>query len=163
MHHDPETVSGYKLLTILKVQKMKSRFSLVLMAFVAATMLFSSCKKDDSELILGTWNLNGEKSYMSWTYGQSSETENMSDVKGTFTFKSDGTVVIASEDEGEPEEVTGSYTLAEGKLTITEPSEGSQIFNIEKLTKSDLIIGQSESQVIDGQEYSMTIHMEFTR
>jgi len=145
---------------------MKQRISLLLLAFVAASMLFSSCKKDQSELILGTWNLIGANSYRSINYGDLDNTEYYTDATVSMQFKSDGTMVITKTDEdGEVDTDTVSYTVADGVLTLVD-DESDEIpvkMNIDKLTDKDLILTHTDSYDMQGMTYTKIIHFELTR
>lgn len=133
------------------------------MAFVAVTMLFSGCKKDQSELILGTWYLDGAKSYNSIRYGEMDNTQYMDDRNYSLTFKSDGTVdLMESEGDEEPEIETETYTIADGVLTVTDDDDPVSM-TIDKLTETELSLTKTDSYDVQGMNYTMVIHYEFTR
>jgi len=150
--------------TLKKTHTMKKRFSVLLMAFVAVTMLFSSCKKDQSELILGTWNLDGSKSYQSIRYGELDNTEYLDNATMTLQFKSDGTVVSNITNlDGSVDTETFSYTIADGVLTTIDEDNDVIKMTIDKLTDAELIFTHTESYDVQGMTYTMVIHYEFTR
>ena|GEM_PF-6398243 len=144
---------------------MKKKISVLVMALMTFTMLFTSCKKDDSELILGTWTLNNAKSYIDYTQGDIHEREAAADEDGvvTFSFHSDNTLaLIYRYDDGDEGIETVWYTVADGKLTLTMDGE-KEVLNIEKLDKKNLILGMTESETIDSVLCTESIHLEFTR
>ena len=57
---------------------MKKRISFMLMALVAMSMFFGACKKDNADLILGTWNINGDKTYVIEAYDDMADTSYLS-------------------------------------------------------------------------------------
>lgn len=142
---------------------MKKRISLLLMAFVAVTMLFTGCKKDNADLILGKWTVDGAKSYVTMTVMGATHTEYMDDGDNTLTFNSDGTVVVVSTDEdGETDTENGTYTLSADVLSMTLEGETVE-FNIAELTESKMVLTTSQVIEEEGMTITTDIHMELTR
>ncbi|WP_256009533.1 lipocalin family protein [Desertivirga xinjiangensis] len=122
---------------------MKKQNFLFLM-FVAVTVAFSSCKKDDDEnnsaKIVGKWNLKKEveKEYKN---GQLIETDEYSYEAGAYVeFKSNGTVDW--NDDGSDPEIY-SYRVDGNKLTLIEDDD-TDVYTIEELTSSKLVISESD-------------------
>ncbi len=134
----------------------------LVMAFLAVGMMMTSCSKDNEELILGTWNMDVNKSYDSWTQDGVTEQENYLEwwgiEKATFTFKEGGVVTISAVMDNESGNWDDEYTI-NGDVLIWDGDE----FNILKLNKKKLILEQTEEGTDDGIPYSNTDHMEFDR
>lgn len=142
---------------------MKKRISLLLMAFVAVTMLFTGCKKDNADLILGKWTVDGAKSYVTESAMGMTHTEYMDDDTTTLTFNSDGTVVAVSTDEdGETDTENGTYTLSADVLSMTLEGETVEL-NIAELTKSKMVLTNTQVVEVQGMTITTDIHMELTR
>ena len=97
---------------------MKKIFSLGLIATVLAAFTFSSCSKDDDDdSIVGKWELTSmkmEAEGISLTF----EGEDLG--SEILEFKSDGTCISTSEDEGEVEVTQGKYSVSGSELTVTD-------------------------------------------
>lgn len=153
--------------------KMKKRISLLLMTFVAATMLLTGCKKSTSELILGTWTVDGAKSYVSASFMGQTFTHSMAEEgMASITFNSNGTVVVTTIEEGETDTDTASYTIAENKLTMTMSEEDDEtgevytvvtVYDIDVLTESELVLSGATSMTEGGMTMTVNVHLEMSR
>ena len=142
---------------------MKKRISFMLMALVAMSMFFGACKKDNADLILGTWNINGDKTYAIEAYDDMADTAYLSDEQGalaSLTFYADGNAIAKTTGEnGNEETMSFTYTVNENALVWNIDGEAMS-FTIDKLTKKELIFGSIEQQEFDGHVMKMTIHFE---
>ncbi len=113
-------------------------FSLALL--VGAMFTFSSCKKDNQELIIGTWSL---------TEGTSNDPE-MSAVlpmmigNMAMEFTEDGVVTTAMTMLGQTQNTTGTYTIDGDKLTMIDEDGETSTATIKELTKKKLTLSTTE-------------------
>ena len=123
------------------------KISYLVVLFVALSSVFSSCKKDDdddnnSAKIVGKWNLKKEieKEYAN---NQLDETDEYTYPAGAYLeFKSGGTL-IWNEDGSDPEAY--SYRVDGNKLTILEAGEDDEVYTIDELTSSKLVLSSEDS------------------
>lgn len=123
---------------------MKSFKTFMAIALAALTLSLTGCKKDNEDLILGTWTLDSASA--TYTMEGQTRTESMSpeDATETLTFKKDGTLTQnVKHDDGEEEVSDGKWSIKDNKLTIEYEDSETQMmprmtFNIEKLDKKNL-------------------------
>lgn len=123
---------------------MKSFKTFMAIALAALTLSLTGCKKDNEDLILGTWTLDSASA--TYTMEGQTRTESMSpeDATETLTFKKDGTLTQnVKYDDGEEEVSDGKWSMKDNKLTIEYEDSETQMmprmtFNIEKLDKKNL-------------------------
>lgn len=123
---------------------MKSFKTFMAIALAALTLSLTGCKKDNEDLILGTWTLDSASA--TYTMEGQTRTESMSpeDATETLTFKKDGTLTQnVKYDDGEEEVSGGKWSMKDDKLTIEYEDSETQMmprmtFNIEKLDKKNL-------------------------
>ncbi|MBR0170387.1 MAG: lipocalin family protein [Bacteroidales bacterium] len=123
---------------------MKTFKTFVAIALAALTLSLTGCKKDNEDLILGTWTLDSASA--TYTMEGQTRTESMSpeDATETLTFKKDGTLTQnVKYDDGEEEVSDGKWSMKDDKLTIEYEDSETQMmprmtFNIEKLDKKNL-------------------------
>ena len=132
---------------------MKNIFKVLsLVLLVGAMFTFSSCKKDNQELIIGTWSL---------TEGTSNDPE-MSVVlpmmigNMAMEFTEDGVVTTAMTMFGQTQTSTGSYTIDGDKLTMIEKDGETSTATIKELTKKKLTLNTVEGT------YEITLTFEKT-
>ena len=131
------------------------------MAFLAVGMMMTSCTNDNEELILGTWNLDVNKSYESYTEGGVTEQMTYAEMgteKVTITFKEGGVMTVSSTIDNETEIWDDRYVIDDDDLIW----DGMEL-DILKLNKKKLILEETEDETEDGISYSFTEHMEFDR
>ena len=131
---------------------MKKR--IMMLAFVAMGMMaLTSCQKDTKELILGTWDVIPESSYMFLT--SNGETEKYP-IKGelTMTFKEDGTLILTQNQE----ERKQSYTI-DGKKLVVNGINGE----ILTLTKNELVFELSQEVTDNGVTGIVGEHYELSK
>ena len=143
----------------------------LVMAFLAVGMMMTSCTKDNEELILGTWNMDMNKSYESYTENGVTEQMTYAEMgmgKVTITFKEGGVMTVSTTASNESDGWDTEYTIKDDVLTW----EGIELhilkhkgieLHILKLNKDKLILGETEDETEDGIFYSFTEHMEFDR
>lgn len=133
------------------------------MAFVAMTLAtMTSCKKENSEMILGTWVSTAD------TYGLSTfmgETEKDTYPAGqvTVTFNENGTMTSVGYDEGHLVTFTDTYTINGDNLFFD-----GQTYAIKQLDKKKLILEITESETWEeenGEIFSAQffMHLDFDR
>ena len=133
----------------------------LVMAFLAVGMMMTSCINDNEELILGTWNLDVNKSYESYTEGGVTEQMTYAEMgteKVTITFKEGGVMTVSSTIDNETEIWDDRYVIDDDDLIW----DGDEL-DILKLNKKKLILEETEDETEDGISYSFTEHMEFDR
>ena len=114
--------------------------------FIAVTVAFSSCKKDDDEnnnaKIVGKWNLKKEVE-TAYINGQLRYTEEWPYEAGAYVeFKSDGTL-LWNEDGSDAERY--KYSVDGNKLSVIEEGDDdSETFTIEELTSSKLVFSEED-------------------
>ena len=136
-----------------------------MMAFVAmglATM--TSCTKDNSELILGTW-VNTADTYEQYTsFNGETEKDTIPAGQATITFNENGTMTITAHDDvdGSIETWTDTYSVNGDNLIWD-----GETFAIKQLDKKKLIFELSEPDTWeeDGQTVTpfYTMHFDFDR
>lgn len=141
---------------------MKKTFLATLMAFVSAAFLFTSCTKENSDLIIGTWDVDLAATYETYTEGGVSQTMYVAEegcTAASLTFKENGIVTFSSTYEGEGTETfDGPYTIDGDKLMLD--GEDCRIL---KLNNKKLILEMSETDEEDGVSFSYAMHMELDR
>ena len=132
---------------------MKNIFKVLsLVLLVGAMFTFSSCKKDNQELIIGTWSL---------TEGTSNDPE-MSVVlpmmigNMAMEFTEDGVVTTAMTMFGQTQTSTGSYTIDGDKITMIDEDGETSTATIKELTKKKLTLNTVEGT------YEITLTFEKT-
>ncbi len=111
---------------------MKKSFIAVAMVMAVFMMVFTSCSKDKSQLIIGKW------SSMEGSYMTIDEMGKLDIPEGcyTFTFNNDNTCVISYSIMGiEEGEITSTYSINGDDLII----DGQEI-DIEELSKQHLVL-----------------------
>lgn len=123
---------------------MKNIFKLLtIVCFVASVTMFSSCKKSNEDLIVGTWKCSSITSepqdpFMNLFVGF------------TFTFNADKTLVANVRDEVGK----GTYTVDGNKLTMTLEGE-SMVADIITLDKKKLSFSYTETDVDEPVKVTM--------
>ena len=130
---------------------MKKQNFLFLM-FVAVTVAFSSCKKDDDEnnstKIIGKWNLKKEVEKEYKNNGSPVTDEDIYEAGAYVEFKKDG-IMEWNEDGSDAEAY--SYRVDGNALTIIDEGREPEIFTIEELTSSKLVISE-EDEYTEGND-----------
>lgn len=158
----------------------KTLKTLAVTVIAALTMSLTGCQKD-ADLIVGTWDVTSET--ISWSISgltgeyaeyNGDETETVTPEAGysqTMTFNKDNTCTITETDEGHTESMSGTYTVKDGKLTLTVDRD-SQTYNIDNIDKKEMTLSYSESHTYaaDDEEnyfeqaysesFSITINMK---
>ena len=133
----------------------------LVMAFLAVGMMMTSCSKDNEELILGTWNMDVNKSYESYTENGVTEQMTYAEMGAkevTITFKEGGVMTVSTTMSNEPGSWDTEYIIDDDELMW----DGMEL-DILKLNKKKLILEETEDETEDGISYSFTEHMEFDR
>ncbi len=111
----------------------KFKVAAMLMAFVAFSFAMTSCQKAE-DLIIGKWKCvkivdNGE------TYTEGGE------IGMTWEFKADNTVIVEMQGFSAP---AATYSIENDVLSLSIFGE-AQKFNIDKITKSKMILSDPDS------------------
>lgn len=137
---------------------MKRNIFTMIMAAMASLFALTSCEKEPTELIVGTWKVVS----MSMSYEGTTMDMDPAEmgVDYTMTFKADGTMTImVSAEEGEPQTANGTYSVASNgdTMTLTMTAEGeSNTSTIARLDDTTLVIDQ------DIVEDGMTVSTRMT-
>ena len=133
----------------------------LVMAFLAVGMMMTSCSNDNEELILGTWNMDVNKSYYSYTENGVTEQMTYAEMgmkETTLTFKEGGVLTISTTASNECGSWDSEYIIDDDELMW----DGIE-FDILKLNKKKLILEETEDETEDYIYYSFTEHIEFDR
>lgn len=126
---------------------------LLLLAFVAMGLAaMTSCKKENSERILGTWVSTAE-TYQQTTviHGDSENTETKTFPAGwfTITFSDNGTMTISfKDDNGGTETWTENYFVPRNDLLVWDGETFVRTFTIQQLDRKKLILERSEADTM---------------
>lgn len=122
---------------------------LLILAFVAMGLAaMTSCKKENSERILGTW-VSTAVTYQQTTviHGDSENTETKTFTAGWFTvtFIDNGTMTISfKDDNGGTETWTENYFVPSNDLLVWE----GRTFTIQQLDRKKLLLERSEADTM---------------
>lgn len=136
-----------------------------MMAFVAMGLAATtSCTKDNSELILGTW-VNTADTYEQYTsFNGETEKETMPAGQATITFNENGTMTITAHDDvdGSIETWIDTYSVNGDNLIWD-----GETFAIKQLDKKKLIFELSEPDTWEEEGLTVTpfytMHFDFDR
>lgn len=136
-----------------------------MMAFVAMGLAATtSCTKDNSELILGTW-VNTADTYEQYTFNGETEKETTPAGQATITFNENGTMTVTAHDDvdGSIETWTVTYSVNGDNLIWD-----GETFAIKQLDKKKLILEITESETWEeenGEIFSAQffMHLDFDR
>lgn len=136
-----------------------------MIAFVAMGLAATtSCKKDNSELILGTW-VNTADTYEQYTsFNGETEKETMPAGQATITFNENGTMTITAHDDvdGSIETWIDTYSVNGDNLIWD-----GETFAIKQLDKKKLIFELSEPDTWEEEGLTVTpfytMHFDFDR
>lgn len=143
-----------------------------LAVFICAAFLlcFTQCTKPAKDLIIGTWKV--VDMVITETYGDNTEIDHEDlddDEPFTFTFNKDNTMTISKfeveNDVIHAETIFGTYSIANNKLTLVPDNEDEkpEIYDIETLTKKELVISMSQSDEIEDTPFSISIKITLKR
>ncbi len=122
----------------------KFKIAALLMCFVAVSMVFTSCSKNE-DLIIGKWKVTkvteGDRVY---TEGE--------EIGSIWEFKSDNTFTLSFEYAGQSMSVPGTYAINDDELTITMYGE-AETATIDKLNKSKMILSSVDEGVKIVEEF----------
>lgn len=129
---------------------------------LTATMLMTSCKKDNAELILGTW-VNTDATYEQYTLNGETEKDTYPEGQITITFNENGTMTITAHDDMGNTETFADHYIVNGDNMIWD----GETFVIKQLYKQKLILELSETETWeeDGETFTeqYIIHLDFFR
>lgn len=138
---------------------MKKFFMTAFVAMGLAAM--TSCTKDNSELIIGTW-VNTAECYEQYTFEGETEKENVPAGQATITFHEDGIMTITAETDDGRETWTDTYAINGDNLIWD-----GETFAIKQLDKKKLIFESDETDtwVEDGETFTerYVMHLDFDR
>lgn len=122
---------------------MKRNIFTMIMAAMVSLFALTSCEKEPTELIVGTWKVVSMSiSYEGMTMDMDPAAMGMD---YTMIFKADGTITIILSAEGESEAANGTYSVASNgdtkTLTMTADGE-STTSTIVQLDDTTLVIDQ---------------------
>jgi uncharacterized protein (TIGR03066 family) len=123
---------------------MQKKSLVVMFAVMAIMLVFSSCKKDDKDLIVGKWQMV--------RIVEGNYDEDVSSEKLYWTFKADGTFSF-QEDTWVDDE--GTWSLDGKKLTLTMDGD-SEVVTVDELTKKSMVLTAHVED--DGEAYTSTAY-----
>ncbi len=122
---------------------MKRNIFTMMMAAMVSLFALTSCEKEPTELIVGTWKV------VSMSISYEGMTMDMDPaemgVVYTMTFKADGTITVMVSAEGESQTANGTYSVASNgdTMTLTMTAEGeSNTSTIARLDDTTLVLDQ---------------------
>lgn len=148
----------------------KNLKALAVLICAAFALCFTQCSKPTEDLIVGSWNV--VETVITETYNGETEVdhEDIDDGESiVFTFNNDNTLNVVSVmiDDGitETETVEGTYTIDGNKLTMTKSGydERPETYNIETLTKQELVLSIAYTEMLDDMPYSASIKIYMKR
>lgn len=139
---------------------MKRNIFTMIMAAMVSLFALTSCEKEPTELIVGTWKVVS----MSVSYEGTTMDMDPAEmgVDYTMTFKADGTITIMVSAEGESQTSNGTYSVASNgdTTTLTMTAEGeSATSTIARLDDTTLVIDQEFMQ----NDIAVSSRMTLTR
>lgn len=139
---------------------MKKFFMTAFVAMGLAAM--TSCTKDNSELIIGTW-VNTSDCYEQYTFEGETEKETLPAGQLTITFHEDGTMTITSAlDAAERETWTDTYAINGDYLILD-----GETLAIKQLDKKKLVfeLNETDTWEEEGETFTdrYTVHLDFDR
>lgn len=140
---------------------MKRNIFTMIMAAMVSLFALTSCEKEPTELIVGTWKVVS----MSMSYEGTTMDMDPAEmgVDYTMTFKADGTMTImVSAEEREPQTANGTYSVVSNgdTMTLTMTAEGeSNTSTIARLDDTTLVIDQEFMQ----NDIAVSSRMTLTR
>lgn len=139
---------------------MKRNIFTMIMAAMVSLFALTSCEKEPTELIVGTWKVVS----MSISYEGTTMDMDPAEmgVDYTMTFKADGTITIMVSAEGESQTSNGTYSVASNgdTMTLTMTAEGeSATSTIARLDDTTLVIDQEFMQ----NDIAVSSRMTLTR
>ena len=155
------------------MKRILKNFTLIVCAVLTATVIFTSCNKDQESLIVGTWE-QIDNTYTATVDGKTLPAISLTEPGESviITFNEDNTyknVYKALEGESITE---GTWKIQGKKLTMianNSEDDGEELAttltcDIEKLTRKNLSLSYSESGTDDdGEEFSAIIKLTYKR
>jgi len=128
----------------------------LLVAFVAIT----GCKKEkvSEKNIVGKWTVTAVEE-ISYLNGKEVSRSNDLDGEFVFEFRSDG----SGQDNTEGDINQFTYITTSETLSIKYPGEDPEVFNIRKLTSSELQINLEDTEEFNGQTYKEVVNISLKK
>lgn len=133
---------------------MRKRLYTLLMLLATASLLLVSCKKDNADLIIGTW-VNNTDTYEETTTNGVSEKEYYHAGLLTLTFANNGIVTVTAIDEttGKAETQEEPYAVNGDKLLWED-----EIYTIKQLDLSKMVVEVEEDETWEENGTSISVH-----
>ena len=141
-----------------------------LAAVCIAALTLVSCSKDPEDLIIGSWDVT-DGTITSTISGMGPEydgthTYNVLDEgdKVTYTFNKDLTFTCVSVMDGESETETGTYVVADNKITLKNAQgENGGEYEIKTIDKKNMTWYVSESETDEDGSYTIEMTINFKK
>ena len=132
---------------------MKKAFGILTLFVILASMAsLTSCTKDNSDSIVGTWKCTSV--VINYDDGEVFDATGMI-FNDDLEFKSDGTFYVEDEYEGD-------YTVSGSKLVLYAGTDYEEVYTIKKLSSSTME-WEGRDEYEDEPEYNCTYNIKFTR
>ena len=144
---------------------------LVLLVAVASAMGLTGCGKDNPQNIepfeeqnlIGKWKLVSQVAETK-TGDKAQTNPEMPPYVLTLEFKSDGTLISTSEEEGNKDSMKGTYVFKDNKILMTDPDKKeTKTAEVKELTAKKLVLVAVETEEQDGVKATITFTQTFEK
>ena len=130
---------------------MKNLHSILIVLLVAMTsVVFTSCEKEQDELIIGTWSTTSleVECYINGEYDADNSTKDR--LQETWTFNKGGQLIVKYDGESDTYTYNVQGNQLHTNLVRDYFSETKTYFNIETLNSNTMVLSLEEEQYVDG-------------
>ena len=144
---------------------------LVLLVAVASGMALTGCGKDNPQNIepfeeqnlIGKWKLVSQVAETK-TGDKAQTNPEMPPYVLTLEFKSDGTLISTSEEEGNKDSKKGTYVFKDNKILMTDPDKKeTKTAEVKELTAKKLVLVAVETEEQDGVKATITFTQTYEK
>ena len=144
---------------------------LVLLVAVASGMALTGCGKDNpqnnepenAQDLIGKWKLVSQVAETK-TGDKAQTNPEMPPYVLTLEFKSDGTLISTSEEEGNKDSMKGTYVFKDNKILMTDPDKKeTKTAEVKELTAKKLVLVAVETEEQDGVKATVTTTLTFEK
>ena len=144
---------------------------LVLLVAVASGMALTGCGKDnpqnnepfEEQNLIGKWKLVSQVAETK-TGDKAQTNPEMPPYVLTLEFKSDGTLISTSEEEGNKDSMKGTYVFKDNKILMTDPDKKeTKTAEVKELTAKKLVLVAVETEEQDGVKATITFTQTYEK
>ena len=144
---------------------------LVLLVAVASGMALTGCGKDnpqnnepfEEQNLIGKWKLVSQVAETK-TGDKAQTNPEMPPYVLTLEFKSDGTLISTSEEEGNKDSKKGTYVFKDNKILMTDPDKKeTKTAEVKELTAKKLVLVAVETEEQDGVKATITFTQTYEK